>query len=191
VATHDVNRAAVKPGDKVLVFGGGPIGALIAMVARHRGGDIVVAEINRFRLEMLASLGFHTVGPGQDVVKFANEWTDGTGVDIAFEVTEHPAAVRAIADVVRVWGTVSIVAIHAEPVPVNLYQMFARELTMHGSRLYTRSAWEEAIRLAAAGAVTLGPLVSMRIPLEHLQKGMELALGGGPVMKILVDLTAA
>jgi hypothetical protein len=49
VATHDLNRAAVKPGDKVLVFGGGPIGALIAMVARHRGGDIVVAEINRFR----------------------------------------------------------------------------------------------------------------------------------------------
>jgi (R,R)-butanediol dehydrogenase / meso-butanediol dehydrogenase / diacetyl reductase len=76
-------------------------------------------------------------------------------------------------------------------VPVNLYQMFARELTMHGSRLYTRSTWEEAIRLAAAGAVTLGPLVSMRIPLEDLQKGMELALGGGPVMKVLVDLTAA
>jgi len=73
---------------------------------------------------------------------------------------------------------------------VNLYQMFARELTMHGSRLYTRQAWEEAIRLAAAGAVTLGPLASKRIPLEDLQRGMELALGGGPVMKVLVDLTA-
>jgi hypothetical protein len=38
--------------------------------------------------------------------------------------------------------------------------------------------------------VTLGPLASTRIPLEDLQKGMELALGGGPVMKVLVDLTA-
>ena len=32
VATHDVRRAEVKAGDAVLVFGGGPIGALIAMV---------------------------------------------------------------------------------------------------------------------------------------------------------------
>jgi (R,R)-butanediol dehydrogenase / meso-butanediol dehydrogenase / diacetyl reductase len=190
VATHDVTRAGVKAADKVVVFGGGPIGALIAMVARHRGAEVVVAEINRFRLEMLASLGLKTIGPDQDVVKFATEWTGGTGADVAFEVTGHPAAVRAVTDVVRVWGTVSIVAIHAEPTPVNLYQMFARELTMHGSRLYTRQAWEEAIRLAATGAVTLGPLASTRIPLEDLQKGMELALGGGPVMKVLVDLTA-
>jgi 2-desacetyl-2-hydroxyethyl bacteriochlorophyllide A dehydrogenase len=191
VATHDVRRAGVKRDDRVIVFGGGPIGALIAMVVRHRGAEVVVAEINPFRLEMLAVLGLATVGPDRDVVAFANEWTGGTGVDVAFEVTGHPAAVRAVTDVVRVWGAVSIVAIHAEPMPVNLYQMFARELTMHGSRLYAREDWEEAIRLAAAGAVTLGPLVSRRLPLDALQKGMELALGGGPVMKVLIDPTAS
>jgi threonine dehydrogenase-like Zn-dependent dehydrogenase len=68
--------------------------------------------------------------------------------------------------------------------------MFAREVTMHGSRLYNREDWEEAIRLAASGAVTLAPLVSRKIPLEGLQEGMEEALRGGPVMKVLVDLTA-
>jgi threonine dehydrogenase-like Zn-dependent dehydrogenase len=68
--------------------------------------------------------------------------------------------------------------------------MFAREVTMHGSRLYNRDDWEEAIRLAASGAVTLAPLVSRKIPLEGLQDGMEEALRGGPVMKVLVDLTA-
>jgi threonine dehydrogenase-like Zn-dependent dehydrogenase len=61
---------------------------------------------------------------------------------------------------------------------------------MHGSRLYNREDWEEAIRLAASGAVTLAPLVSRKIPLEGLQEGMEEALRGGPVMKVLVDLTA-
>ncbi len=190
VATHDVRRAEVKPGDAVLVFGGGPIGALIAMVCRHRGARVAVAEVNRFRLEMLRGLGLTTVGPDADVVKWANEWTGGEGVDVAFEVTGNPAAVRPVTDVVRVLGTVSIVAIHAEPVPVNLYQMFARELVMHGSRLYAREDWEEAIRLAAAGSVTLAPLVSRKIPLESLAEGMELALGGGPVMKVLIDLTA-
>jgi (R,R)-butanediol dehydrogenase / meso-butanediol dehydrogenase / diacetyl reductase len=81
-----------------------------------------------------------------------------------------------------------MVAIHAEPLPVDLYRFFARELTLHGSRLYARQDWEEAIALAASGAVTLGPLVSRRIPLESLQEGMEEALRGGPVMKVLIQL---
>ena len=59
---------------------------------------------------------------------------------------------------------------------------------MHGSRLYTRTDWEEAIRLAATGAVPVAPLVTRRIPLEALQRGMEEALAGGPVMKVLVEV---
>ena len=188
VAVHDVARAEVKPGDAVLVFGGGPIGTLIALVARYRGARVAVAEVNAFRLEILKGFGLERVGPDTDIVAWADQWTDGTGVDIAFEVTGNPVAARTIADVVRVWGTVSIVAIHAEPVPVNLYQMFARELVMHGSRLYARADWKEAIRLVASGAVSVAPLVSRRIPLEALQRGMEEALGGGPVMKVLVEV---
>jgi len=188
VAVHDVARADVKRGDAVLIFGGGPIGTLIALVARHRGARVAVVEVNPFRLDILKAFGLERVEPGTNVVAWADQWTDGTGVDVAFEVTGNPAAARVVADVVRVWGTVSIVAIHAEPVPVNLYQMFARELVMHGSRLYARADWEEAIRLVASGAVPVAPLVSRRIPLESLQRGMEEALGGGPVMKVLVEV---
>lgn len=189
VATHDVARADVKAGDTVVVFGGGPIGCLIALVCRHRGARVKVVEINPHRVQMLNRFGLETIGPGQDVVRIVNEWTDGDGADVAFEVTGDAAAARLVTDVVRVWGTVSVIAIHASPVPVNLYAIFARELRMHGSRLYTRAAWEEAIRLASTGGVVAGPLVSRIIPLEDLQKGMEEALGGGPVMKVLVDLT--
>jgi 2-desacetyl-2-hydroxyethyl bacteriochlorophyllide A dehydrogenase len=190
IAVHDVRRAQVQAGDAVLVFGGGPIGTLIALVARQRGARAVVCEVNPFRLDMLRGFGLETVGAGADVTRFVDAWTDGTGVDVAFEVTGNPAAVRAVTDVVRVWGTVSIVAIHAEPMPVNLYRMFERELTMHGSRLYAREDWVEAIRLADSGAVPVAPLVSRRLPLDALQQGMEEALGGGPVMKVLIDVSA-
>ena len=190
VATHDVRRAQVQAGDRVLVFGGGPIGTLIALVARQRGADVAVAEVNPFRIGLLETFGLTTVGPDIDVERFTRDWTGGEGVDVAFEVTGNPAAARVVTDVVRVWGTVSIVAIHAEPIPVNLYALFAREITVHGAPLYAREDWEEAIRLAASGAVPLAPLVSRTIRLEELQRGMEQALAGGPVMKILVDLCA-
>src|SRR5439155_904325 len=103
-ATHDVRRAGVKAGDTVLVFGGGPIGTLIAMVCRERGARVAVAEVNRFRIEMLQNLGRPTTAPDAGGVKFANDWTGGVGVDVAFEVPGHPAAVRAATDVVRVSG---------------------------------------------------------------------------------------
>ena len=188
IATHDVRRAQVKSGDTVVVFGGGPIGCLIGLVCRHRGARLKVVEVNAHRIEMLKSFGLETIGPDEDVVRVVNEWTDGDGADVSFEVSGHPNAVRLVTDVVRVWGTVSVIAIYAEPVPVHLYSVFARELTVLGSRLYTRAAWEEAIRLASTGAVAVGPLVSRRIPLEELQQGMEEVLAGGPVMKVLVDL---
>jgi len=190
VAVHDVTRAGVKAGDAVLVFGGGPIGTLIGLVSRHQGARVAIVEINPHRVKILRGLYFQVVGPGEDPVRFSHDWTQGDGVDVAFEVTGHAAAVTAITDTVRVWGTISIVAIHAEPMPFNLYRLFAREVTVHGSRLYARTDWEEAIRLGASGAVPLAPLVSRKIPLEALQEGMEEALAGGPVMKVLVDLTA-
>jgi 2-desacetyl-2-hydroxyethyl bacteriochlorophyllide A dehydrogenase len=188
VAVHDVGRAEVKAGDAVVVFGGGPIGCLIALVCRHRGARVKVVEINPHRIKMLEALGLETIGPGQDTVRVVNEWTRGDGADVAFEVSGSADPVRIIMDVVRVWGTVSIIAIHSEPVAINLYPMFGRELKMHGSRLYTTAAWEEAIRLVAAGEIPVKALISRLIPLEDLQKGMEEALGGGPVMKVLVNL---
>jgi 2-desacetyl-2-hydroxyethyl bacteriochlorophyllide A dehydrogenase len=188
VAVHDVTRAEVKAGDSVVVFGGGPIGCLIALVCRHRGARVKVVEINPHRLSLLKSIGLETIGPEQDTVRTVLDWTNGDGADVAFEVSGSPDPVRIITQLVRVWGTVSIIAIHAEPVAINLYPMFGRELKMHGSRLYTRAAWEESIRLLATGAIVVSPLVSRKIPLEDLQKGMEEALGGGPVMKVLVDM---
>ena len=172
----------------MVVFGGGPIGTLIALVSRHRGAEVKVVEINPHRVEILKRLGLDAIGPDEDVKAAVNAWTDGTGADVAFEVSGSPTPRALVTEVVRVWGTVSIIAIHSEPVPFHLYSLFARELSVHGSRLYTRAAWEEAIRLAASGAVRVGPLVSRVIPLDDLQNGMEEALGGGPVMKVLVDL---
>jgi 2-desacetyl-2-hydroxyethyl bacteriochlorophyllide A dehydrogenase len=188
VATHDVTRAGVAKGDAVVVFGGGPIGCLIALVCRHRGARVKIVEINPYRLDLLKSLGLDTIGPGEDTLRLVNEWTDGDGADFAFEVTGDAAIARIITRTVRVWGTVCIIAIHADPVAVDLYPVFGKELNIQGSRLYTRAAWEEAIRLVAEGSVPVAPLVTRHIPLEDLQQGMEEALAGGPMMKVLVDV---
>ena len=190
VAAHDVNRADVKAGDAVAVFGGGPIGSVIALVCRHRGARVRIVEPNPHRRAILESMGFETLPWSGDVAAAMVDWTDGAGVDVAFEVSGSPEAAAVITETVRVWGLVSIIAIHSHPVPMNLYPVFAREIRLHGSRLYTNEAWTDAIGMLESGALDVSPLVTKKIPIEAVQQGMEEALGGGPVMKILVDLEA-
>jgi (R,R)-butanediol dehydrogenase / meso-butanediol dehydrogenase / diacetyl reductase len=58
VACHDVRRAELEPGETAVVLGGGPIGLLIALVARAAGATVVVSEINPLRIAFARSLGF-------------------------------------------------------------------------------------------------------------------------------------
>ena len=50
VACHDVRLSHLKAGEDVVVIGGGPIGVLVAMVARDAGGKVVISEVNPHRL---------------------------------------------------------------------------------------------------------------------------------------------
>jgi len=76
LATHDVSRAGVEAGDKVLVFGGGPPELSLPWSPASKG-PTSVAEITRFRLDILTALRLRTIGPDQDAVKFSDEWTGG------------------------------------------------------------------------------------------------------------------
>jgi Threonine dehydrogenase and related Zn-dependent dehydrogenases len=58
VACHDVRLGEVKSGEFVVVLGGGPIGVLVACVARNEGARVVVSEVNPFRLKLAADLGW-------------------------------------------------------------------------------------------------------------------------------------
>src|SRR5262245_47727779 len=74
VASYDVGRAGVKVGGSVLVLGGCPIGALIAMVCRHRGARVIVSEVNPYRIDLLRGIGLEVIGMDADPVRFVNEW---------------------------------------------------------------------------------------------------------------------
>jgi threonine dehydrogenase-like Zn-dependent dehydrogenase len=82
------------------------------------------------------------------------------------------------------------VAIFAEPPKVDLFRFFWRELRLCGARVYEPQDFEQAIQLAASGALPLGRLVSRTIPLDDLPVGFRELERGGEVMKILVRCTS-
>ena len=136
VAVHDVRRSELRTGQKALVVGGGPIGLLIASVATAVGGDALVSEPNPQRRQLIDRVGLRTVDPGEDLAAVVENWTQGAGVDVSFEVSGSPAGVEAAVASLAARGRLTLVAIHSRPAPVDLFRFFWRELTLVGARVY-------------------------------------------------------
>jgi (R,R)-butanediol dehydrogenase / meso-butanediol dehydrogenase / diacetyl reductase len=191
VAVHDVRRAGLQAGERALVVGGGPIGVLIAAVAAARGADILVSEPNAYRRSVAGALGIRTLDPvREDVVEAVEDWTGGAGAAVAFEVSGAAAGLAAATQALGARGRLVVVAIHPEPVPVDLHRVFWRELTLIGARVYERRDFEAAVTLVAAGDVPAGALISTVEPLARTPEAFAALEAGGDVMKVLIDCRA-
>ncbi len=187
VACHDVRRGEVKPGDVVVVNGGGPIGMLIAMVARKAGGNVIVSEINPHRLTFAAEHGFMTVNLleqslGEELAKQGAS----NGADVFFEVSGSKPGALAMTASTRPRGRIVVVAIYPEPVPVDLHKFFWKELQLNGARVYEPEDFDAAIKLAAGGELPLAAMITARYSLDQTQKAFEFLASGANCMKILI-----
>lgn len=187
VACHDVRLGEVKPGDYAVVQGGGPIGTLVALVAKAAGACVVVSEINPFRLQLARELGLEAVDPREtDLVTLVNDQTGGAGADVVFEVSGSQAGAELMTKLPRTRGRLVVVAIFAEAPRIDLFRFFWRELRLCGARVYEPQDFEQAIRLAASGGLPLERLISRIVPLDGLAGAFHELQRGGEVMKILV-----
>jgi 2-desacetyl-2-hydroxyethyl bacteriochlorophyllide A dehydrogenase len=187
VACHDVRLGGVQAGEHVVVQGGGPIGALVALVARSAGARVVVSEVNPFRLALARRFGLEALNPSEtDLVEVVNDHTGGAGADVVFEVSGAAAGAEMMTKLPRTRGRIVVVAIFSEPPRVDLFRFFWRELKLFGARVYEPEDFEKAIQLAASGTLPLERLVTATLPLEDLEAGLRQMERGGEVMKILV-----
>jgi (R,R)-butanediol dehydrogenase/meso-butanediol dehydrogenase/diacetyl reductase len=192
VAVHDVGRVELRAGEKAVVVGGGPVGVLMAVVARSQGADVVVVEPDAFRRRVAESIGLTALDPtSDDVVAWVHEWTSGAGAAVAFEVSGAAAGVTTAVDVLGVRGRLCQVAIHQHPREVNLHRFFWRELTLVGARLYERADYEKAVDLVASGAIPTKTLISKVVSLNDVGAAFAALDSGAGVMKILVDCRTA
>ncbi len=192
VAVHDVRRAEVRPGEQAFVVGGGPIGLLIALVARRSGADVLVSEPDPYRRSVAEGLGLAALDPnGDGLADTIEEWTGGAGAAVAFEVSGAAAGVTAAVDALATRGRLVQVGIHPVPREVGLYRVFAHELTLLGARLYERGDFEQAVDLIATGVIPASSLISRIEPLERAAHAFAALESGTGVMKVLVDCRSA
>jgi (R,R)-butanediol dehydrogenase / meso-butanediol dehydrogenase / diacetyl reductase len=190
VAVHDVRRAELRDGERALVVGGGPIGILIACVARAAGADVLLLELSEPRRAFAKTLGLRAVDPtAGDVQSVVARWTENAGADVAFEVSGAVAGLETAIQSLAVRGRIVVVAIHSIPPPLNLFRVFWRELTLLGARVYERRDFEQAVRLLDSGAIPAARLITQIEPLADVAAAFA-ELESGRAMKMLVDCQA-
>ncbi len=189
VACHDVRLSEIDEGEDVLVIGGGPIGALVALMARNVGGKVVISEINPHRSAVLKKLDFDIVNPSeQELVTEVNKRTSGKGIDVVFEVSGSQAGVDAMTAVAATRARLVLVAIHAMKPTIDLFQFFWRELELMGVRVYEPQDYEQAIDIIANGKVDVDSLITDIRSLSEIQSAFEDLDRNPSAMKTLISI---
>ena len=174
VACHDVERGRVSAGEDVLVIGGGPIGLLVAVVARHAGGNVSISEINKNRVAYARKLGFETLNPNEiDVARAVDEATDGKGADVVFEVSGSQPGVELMTAAAAARGRIVMVAIHASRPQIDLFQFFWRELELFGARVYRPEDFDRALALLSEGVIEEESFITDIRPLDEIQDAFD------------------
>lgn len=188
VACHDVRRAELRSGETAVVIGCGPIGLLVALVARETGGRVIVSEVNPGRLALASELGLDVVDPSiVDVAEYVAALTAGAGADVVFEVSGSAAGAMEMTQLASLRGRLVVVAIFPEPQPMRLFDFFWKELELRGARVYEIEDYERAIGLLEGSALPIHRLITAVEPLDRLPELIAEPSRLSSAMKILVD----
>ncbi len=196
VALYGVERARMRAGDRVLVTGAGPIGALVALAASALGaGQILIAEPNPRRAAFAEGLGVGEVlsVTGSDLLEAVRDRTDGAGVDVAIECAGKEAAFNVGVDAVRPQGTVVQTGLHVGPATTFPERWTAKDITIEGTWCYAVTDWPRVIRLIARGRYPVERIVTSQLPLaDVVTKGFDRLIDPrGDQVKVLASASAS
>jgi (R,R)-butanediol dehydrogenase/meso-butanediol dehydrogenase/diacetyl reductase len=191
VAAYGVERAGVAPGDRVLVTGAGPIGALAALCAHAAGASTVyISEPNAARRARAEALGIATVldPTSVDVPELLREQTDGLGVDVAIECSGHPNGFTSAIRSLRRRGTLAQTGLFVGEASVDPMLWSLNDLTIVGTWCYWVYDFDRIAAQIAAGRLPVERVVTSSITLDDAPDAFErLASGAADEIKVLID----
>lgn len=173
VALHALDITRIKPMSGVTVLGGGPIGLMIAQVARVAGAARVrLVEPNPSRRQAALALGADTVHADYREVL---DLTSGRGEDCVIEATNSPDGPEHAAQVARIGGRVTLVGIpDGDRFTMSAANARRKGLILKFSRRMGH-VYPRAMELVRQGRVNIAPIASHAYPLARSAEAFEFA----------------
>ncbi len=180
IALHTVRSSNMGAGDVVAVLGLGPIGQLVARLAKMSGAIAVYAtDVSQSRLELAKDVAqevidVNVVNPVDRIL----ELTGGRGPDVVFECAGAISATQQSIALVRKGGTIVIVGVCLHPVETLVSNIVLRELTVKGSLFSHSAEFATALSLIKDKKIDVAPLITHKMPLDDIDEAFEKAARG-------------
>jgi L-iditol 2-dehydrogenase len=177
-------NADIRPGDRVVVLGPGPIGLLCAAVARLCGAEVAIAGLARDenRLQIARQYGC------EPIVGSPAEWArarDGLGADGVVDAAGISATLQVALEIVRPAGWISKVGWGRDPVGFSLDPLVQKNVRLQGSFSHNWPIWERVLALLASGALDVEPIVGGIWPLDGWREAFE-TMHSGQIAKAVL-----
>jgi 2-desacetyl-2-hydroxyethyl bacteriochlorophyllide A dehydrogenase len=196
VARHGVNQVAPKPGDKVVVFGAGPIGLGATIGFKSAGVQhVTVVDLIPSRLDKALTVGADAVinsveedvaqrlidihGPGESI------FPGKAGTEIYFDAAGAPAVINTALAAAKTGAKVVVVAVHKEPVPVDFLSVMSNEVTIVGSMGYPKEIFEVTEDIVANWE-KYAAIVSHTVSFDDVDEALRMAATPGATDKVVV-----
>jgi len=174
---HALSRAGVKTGDSVLVIGIGGLGLHAVQIAKIMGaGQVIAVDLETEKLKLASKVGAtETVNPAEENPYERINALTGGGADLAIELIGLPVTIRQAIDCTGIGGRTVIVGICPEEIGISPYHdLLLKERTLMGSADQSRADFPVIIELAAQKRLDMSQSVTRELPLEEVNRGLEM-----------------
>lgn len=184
------NRAKVRPGDSVVVFGCGGVGINVVQMAAAAGGSVIAVDIVDKKLDIAKKLGaLHTINAsdkeGKALIKEIRTLTGG-GADIAIEAIGNPKTIELASSAVKAGGCHCQVGYTRHNVAINAGRLMFREIEIKGSLGCRPVDYPKIIEMVRIGKIQLKPVVTHKFKLEEIDQAFDLMRKGESLRSIVV-----
>ena len=183
--------ANLQKDDTLLIIGSGISGILHAQLAKFKGiENIIVADINPYRLELAKKFGaHHALNAKDNLPEKLKEINDGHLADQVIVCTGATSAAMSAMDCVENGGTILFFAVPDPtvklPVPIN--QFWRNEITMRTSYGAAPNDLEDSLKVLATRKLNVKDMITHRLSLREAQEGFRLMAEAGQSLKVILE----
>lgn len=193
VAVHDVRRSGLRAGESVFISGAGPIGLMIATMAKFCGAVcVVLSEIDPIRIRLAQAMGFNVANPNSpDFAQKCQQATGDEGFDKAFEVTSVQSGFSACIHLLKKGG----IAVQVGMPPtgaqliLDINKIIYNECDLRGVRHHTMQDMQTAVQLINAGVLDrqLSSFVTAVYSFEDYAEAFDRARNDKSMLRVLLN----
>jgi L-iditol 2-dehydrogenase len=190
IAVHAVGLAHIRPYDTVLIVGAGPIGLLTLSVLNLTGVSLIaVSDASDARLELARAIGADVTinAARQNPRQVLDEFTGGSGVDLAFEAVGLSATAQQSLEATRNKGTVVWIGNNQRLIEIDMQAIVTRELTVVGSYGMSDIDFQRSLRMLADGRIPTGRLINRRATLSEGPELFDQLLASPETIKCVIN----